>query len=670
MAEELKKFQELLDKVNFISVEGAGGVGKTEFAAKCIDEFIEKDKVVWFDCLPESKLDSLIGLAGYADVLKGENKTELAKYSGFTDLIERDEKVLFLDNFHDIADPSFKEFFKFSERRINKAKIILISREHPNAGVRVAPVDIKGLKDAAVDFANKLKKTFYSDATISDPELEDICKKLDGHPLAIELALQLISYGESAHNIVKKIVEAEDKSADLSHRLLDEIFNHPKSTDHERKVMLLFSVFRGDVDKKAISYLLDGEDADVTLRKLFDKKMIAISGDRLSTHPLVREFCYKRLGNKKEAHLKAAQYLKTFRTDKFDPVLEEEIAHHLSICDAFEALADLITEKGEEFILTGNTNSLKEMIDKVIAKGIERAVFYVYYGDISTIRSKLNEASEFYEKAFAFTGVDEKVMAEAYIKYGEMLFRRGSVKESHKYFEDAYVMCKKSGDRKGEAHSLNDIGIVDDFFGNAQGAEANYMEATKLRIAINDKKGLVNTYHNIGQFFASRGYFDKALDNYKKSLELSNEISNREGIALIFRRIGELHSTKGELNKALIKFKESLKIYKEIGAKQETTRVLVGIGGVLTEEGKLLRDKAKLDEAFDIYKKVWETGVEIGDKDGIASALTHIGNVFYWEKDYKEALTRFEESLKINEEIGDIRGCIVDPSVKTIMSRV
>ena len=106
-------------------------------------------------------------------------------------------------------------------------------------------------------------------------------------------------------------------------------------------------------------------------------------------------------------------------------------------------MADLITEKGEEFILTGNTNSLKEMIDKVIAKGIERAVFYVYYGDISTIRSKLNEASEFYEKAFAFTGVDEKVMAEAYIKYGEMLFRRGSVKESHKYFEDAYVMCKK-----------------------------------------------------------------------------------------------------------------------------------------------------------------------------------------------------------------------------------
>ena len=95
MAEELKKFQELLDKVNFISVEGAGGVGKTEFAAKCIDEFIEKDKVVWFDCLPESKLDSLIGLAGYADVLKGENKTELAKYSGFTDLIERDEKVPF-----------------------------------------------------------------------------------------------------------------------------------------------------------------------------------------------------------------------------------------------------------------------------------------------------------------------------------------------------------------------------------------------------------------------------------------------------------------------------------------------------------------------------------------------------------------------------------------------
>ena len=659
MEEERKKFKESLGKASFISIEGAGGFGKTEFAAKCIDEFVQKDKVVWFDCLPESKLDSLIGLAGYADVLKGENKTELAKYSGFTDLIERDEKVLFLDNFHDVADPSFKEFFKFSDRRINKTKIILITREHPNVEVRVAPVDIKGLKDSAVDFAKKLRETFYTEATVSDSELQDICKKVDGHPLAIELALQLISYGESPRNIVKKIVEAEDKSADLSHRLLDEIFNHPKSTEQEKKVMLLFSVFRGDVDKKAISYLLDGEDANATLRKLIDKKMIARSGDRMSTHSLVREFCYKRLENKKEAHLKASAYYKTLRTDKFDPTLEEEIAHHLLSCEYFEALADLISEKGEEFILTGNTNSLREMIDKVVANAIERPIFYVFYGDIATIRGEWNKASEFYEKAFAFRGVDETVMAEAYIKYGEMLFRRGNVKEAQKYFEDAHSLCKKSGDKKGEARCLNDMGLVNDFFGNLSTAEGYLTAALNIRKDIEDKSGIAASLCNIGNALNTQGDLKGALGKYEQSLKIREEIGDKQGIATALSNIGGVLNTQGDLKGALEKCKQSLKIDEGIGDKQGMAISLNNFGIVLNTQGDLKGALEKCKQSLEIKE-------EIGDKSGIATSLNDIGNILQAQGDLTGALENYKQGLKIKEEIGDKQG--ITTSLKNIGS--
>lgn len=649
MAEEIKKFQELLGKVNFISIEGAGGFGKTEFAAKCIDEFIQKDKVVWFDCLPESKLDSLIGLAGYAEVLKGENKTELAKYSGFTDLIERDEKVLFLDNFHDIADPSFNEFFKFCERRINKAKIILISRDRPNVGVRVAPVDINGLKDAAVDFAKKLKETFYSDASISDAELKDICNEVDGHPLAIELALQLISYGESTENIVKKIVQADDRSTDLSHRLLDEIFSHPNSTEQEKKVMLLFSVFRGDVDKKAISYLLEGEDADATLRRLFDKKMIARSGDRLSTHPLVREFCYKKLENKKEAHLKASDYLKTIRTDKFDPLLEGEIAYHLFSSESFKALADLISEKGEEFILTGNTNSLKEMIDKVIVKAVERPIFYILYGNIATIRGEWNSALSFYEKVFSLPNVDENAMAEAYIEYGEILFRRGDVKESLRYFEDAYETCKKTGYKKGEAWSLNDIGLVHEVFGNLDIAEKKLNEALQLRMAIGDQRRIADSVNNIGNFFSSKGDDKNALTKYHESLKIRKILNDKAGTSIALFNLGSVLLDMGKISEAYDEYEQCLKIANEIGNKQIIAKALNGLGRIFYKQ-------SKYKEALKMHYEGLKIAEEIGDKDEIAVSHNHIGNFYYANGDPNKALAEYNQSLDILKEIGIKRG--------------
>jgi len=646
---ELKKFEEAIAISNFISIEGLGGFGKTEFAAKCIESYISMEKVVWFDCFPDSKLDTLIGLSGYADVLKGESKTELAKYSGFTDLIVRDERIIFLDNFHDASDPSFKEFFKFSEKRLNNAKIVLITRERPDVGVRIAPVNISGLKDDAAEFAKKLKVTFYSDASVSDKEIRSICDSVDGHPLAIELALQLICYGESPEDIVKKIVQAEDKSADLSHRLLDEIFNHPKSTEQEKNLMLRFSVFRGEVHKRSVSYLLNGESADATLRKLIDKKMIAFTHDRLSTHPLVREFCYKRLENKRDAHLKAAEYFKTNRIDKFVPVLEEEIAHHLLKGEYFEELADLVSEKGEGFILAGNTNSLKDIITALIAREIVRPIFYVYYGDIATIRGDWNDASIFYEKAFSLKGLDKAVMAEAYIKYGEMLYRKGNVKESLKYFEDAVEICKKNSWKKEEARGLNDIGLVHRVFGDLSLAEGKLNEALAIRKEISDKQGIAISLGNIGMVLRAKGDLKGALDKYNESLLINTDIGAKQGIATSLGNIGTVLKAKGDLKGALDKYNESLMISKDIGAKQDIASVLAGIGTVINTKGDLKGALDKYNESLMINR-------DIGAKQGIANSLDNIGAVFLTKEDLKEALDKHNESLLINRDIGAKQG--------------
>ena len=168
----------------------------------------------------------------------------------------------------------------------------------------------------------------------------------------------------------------------------------------------------------AFDYISDDPNKMNILHKLIDKHMIIRYGDIYGSHPLVREFCYHRLEDKKGLHMKASAYLKTRRNDKLDPLLEEDIFYHLLQSDRLQEWVAMISEKGEEFILSGYTNSLKEMMDKVREKGIEQAIFYLYYGDIAEIKGEWNNALKYFEKSCSFPGVVEKTCAIAYIKYG------------------------------------------------------------------------------------------------------------------------------------------------------------------------------------------------------------------------------------------------------------
>ena len=650
--EELGRFKGTLDTSSIISIEGLGGIGKTEFAAKCIEKFIpNKAKVVWFECFQDSKLDALIDLSGFSDVIKGESKTELAKYSGFTDLIEREGKCIFLDNYQEIMDDSFGKFLQFSARRLQKAKIILIAREHPVIGeVRVVPIELLGLEDDSVEYAKKIIEYSYPAVRANDSDLISICDNLDGHPLAIELAIQLFRYGESSQDIIRKVINLKGRGEELTRRLLDEVFNHPRSTDQEKRFMLYFSIFRGRVEKNAIHAVLEFEDS--TLHSLIDKHMIISSGGGLySTHPLIRECCYQRLEGKEEIHLKAAKYFKTNRKEKFDPLLEEEIFYHLLRSGCFQKLADLISEKGDKFICSGHTNSLKEKINITISKEIVRPEFFIFYGDIAQIQGDWQDASYNFDKAFSFHGVDERISAEAYIKFGEMLYRRGEVKESLSYFKDSYNICKNRY-RKEEARSLNDIGLVYQILGDLTHAEDKINKAIRIYKEIGNEELFANSLNNIGNILTTKGDFEGALNKHNESLTIRQKIGDKEGIAGSLNGIGIILKTKGDLKGALDKYNESLAIQQEIGNKEGIAYSLEGIGGIFESRG----DKGDLEKALDKCNKSLTIQQEIGSKGGIAHSLISIANISYDKGDFKGALSKYNESLAIEQEIGNKQG--------------
>ncbi|MCD4811284.1 tetratricopeptide repeat protein [bacterium] len=562
----------------------------------------------------------------HAEVLKGENKTELAKYSGFIDLIEKDEKTLFLDNFQSITGNSFEELLKFTEKRLKKARVILVSREHLSFSVKFVPIELHGLGDEALWYAQRFKDAYYRTLQVSEDDLKDICSTLAGHPLAIELALQLLSYGESPKNIIQRIVRAKDKSRELSDRLLDEVFNHPKSTVEEKELLLCFSLFRAEIDREGISFLFDGGDISSTLYKLIDKKMVSVANALYRTHPLIREFCYQRLSDKEAAHEKAASYFEMRRTNQFDPFLEEEIFYHIFSSKNQGRTADFISDTGDNFILLGHTNSLIEMINKALAWGLDRSEHQVFLGDIATLRGEWDDASRHFEEAFSSKDADDRITAEAYIKFGEILYRKGEVREALKYFEDAHARCKRYGYKKEHGRSANDIGLVFLAFGDFQEAERWLSDGQDVREAIDDKVGIANSLSNIGWVLHAQGDLQGALQRYKESLKISEGIGDKAGIANSLNNIGLVLYAQGDLPGALQRYKESLKISEEIGDKS-------GIATSLSYIGDIWRSKKNYPTALECFLKSFALQDRIGvDKNPTAGSISQIRRKFGLKK--------------------------------------
>ena len=406
---------------------------------------------------------------------------------------------------------------------------------------------------------------------MDEGDLKDICSTLDGHPLAIELALQLLSYGESPKNIIQRIVRAEDKSRELSDRLLDEVFNHPKSTEEEKEFLLRFSLFRAEIDRDGMSSLFDGEDVSSTLYKLIDKKMVSVENGLYRTHPLIREFCYQRFLDKEAAHEKAASYFETRRTDRFDQFLEEEIFYHIFNSKNRGRTADFISDTGDKFILLGHTNSLIEMINKALARGLDRPEYQVFLGDIATLRGEWDDASRHFEEAFSSKDADDRITAEAYIKFGEILYRKGEVREALKYFEDAHARCKRYGYKKEQGRSANNIGLAFKTFGDLQEAERWLIDGQDVRKAIGDKEGIATSLNNIGSVLNAQGNLPDALQRYKESLKIREEIGDKSGIAGSLNNIGQIWRSKKNYPTALECFLKSFALRDRIGVDKNQT---------------------------------------------------------------------------------------------------
>jgi len=363
---------ELEDKFKtfrIIAIEGLGGIGKTQFVSKFIDEkILDKSRVVWLNGSAQSNFDVFIENCGYGDILIGKEKTDHTLYASFKDLIENDNRIIFWDNYNDYEDKSFANFLSFANSYFQKATIILITKVDPQIeNITSLPIiKLDGLQEDAIKYAEKIKISNSKYSHFANNDLERICSAFEGHPLAIEFSMLLMGYGKSVDDILSHLPEFSSirKVEEFSKRLFLDIYNHPITTDEERECFLKSSVFKGKMKEEEIKFLYKGNEVFHLLVGLMDKLLVTFKDGLYEIHPLVRSFTYEMLCDKKVVHKDAAEYFLLQRNLQFNSSLEEKIFYHLSEAEEWEKIGETIESIGIYFVQNGQLSMISDFFSE------------------------------------------------------------------------------------------------------------------------------------------------------------------------------------------------------------------------------------------------------------------------------------------------------------------
>ncbi|OUL28420.1 hypothetical protein BV372_24965 [Nostoc sp. T09] len=240
---------------------------------------------------------------------------------------------------------------------------------------------------------------------------------------------------------------------------------------------------------------------------------------------------------------------------------------------------------------------------------------------------------------------------KAYIEAGEF-YKQGtaeSLRQAIEKLQEALFLWQKAGDKKWQATTLNNIGLVYDSLGDKQEALKFYNLALPLSKEVGNKGGVATTLNNIGLVYDSLGDKQQALTFYNLALPLMKELGYKAGVATTLSNIGLVYYSLGDEPQALEFYTLALPLSQEVGDKVQQAKTLNNIGAVYQSLG----DK---QEALKFYNLALPLMKEVGNKAGVATTLNNIGLVYHSLEDKQQARKLYNLALPLINEVGDKAG--------------
>jgi non-specific serine/threonine protein kinase len=481
------------------------------------------------------------------------------------------------------------------------------------------------------------------------PALVSVCRRLDGIPLALELAaarVRSLTVEEIDRGLDQRflLLTGGSRTALPRQQTLQSLIDWSYDLLNAREKALLnrLSVFAGGWTLAAAENVCPGEPLEEweildLLASLADKSLvIANPVEGITRYRLletVRQYAAERLRESGEAAVWRRSHLDylTHLGQEAEPHLGgpeqkawmERLDHeHDNLRAALEWAAESEPEAGLRLMgaawrfwdLRGYHNEARKLLTAIL----ERSDPAHRTGD----------------------------RARALHAAGLFAYRQGDPPAAGRHYEASLEIAREIGDGAAIASALNQLGNVAWIQGDYPMARVRHEESLQLRNEIGDRRGVGASLNNLGNLAQRLGDLDSARACLEQSLEICREFGDTTGIAITLNNLGNTLRLQGDPAAARETHQECLRLRREMGDP-------VGVASSLNNLAMALHDLGELAEA----RKLLEEGLQVkrglGDRVGVAQSLGNLAEIAYDLADYPAARSLYRESVGLFAEMGD-----------------
>jgi len=412
----------------------------------------------------------------------------------------------------------------------------------------------------------------------------EICRRLDGLPLAIELAearIQLLPPAALLARLEQRLPVLTGGPRDLPARqrtlraTID--WSYDLLDAEEQRIFAFLGVFAGGCTLDAVGAVCATHMALDVLTSLADKSLVQHAAQnrepRILLLETVREYAQVLLeaeGASAALRRRHAEYYLAFveagRPDLGGPGQRAWFAHLDGEHDNLRAVLRWAIESGEAEI-------------GLRVAGVLWRLWYVY--------GYLSEGRRWLEQLFRLSPtVPVRVRAEALHGAGAMAVQQGDYTAAVPWTEESLALFRGLDDAQGTADLLNQRGNVAREQGDLTHARALYEESLTRYRAVSDEQGVAVALNNLGTAMRYQGDLDRAAVLYTESLNLRRQRGDTRGIAWTLNNLALVARPQRHVAQAKSWYAESLGLSNAVGDRLQVARSLEGIAGLALDEAQ------------------------------------------------------------------------------------
>lgn len=711
---ELEEIKQLLvpaeasQAARLVTLTGAGGNGKSrlsfEVAAQLLGKFADG---VWLVELAFIADPAIIPqtIAEALDVVEQANRPILKTLA---DYLKKRQLLLVLDNCEHLIG-ACAEVVANLLRFCPGLQVLATSREALRVPgeitYRVRPLALPDTKKS-LDITNlleyeaihlfvdraKIANSHFMVSTQNQADLVQLCRRLDGNALAIELAAarsNVLTVDQINARLDDRfgLLRASGNRTALPHQqtlrgLIDWSYNLLSET--EKLLFRRLSVFTGGFSLEAAEMVGSSDEVESyeildILSQLVNKSLVLVEEDagsqlRYNYLETIRKYALEQLDHSDEAARHRRKHLDYFvelaeiafvntaggQQESWFRRLDREQDNFRSALgwateNYLEAAMQLSGALGRYWYVRCSYSEGLNWLQTILANfgeaadekrkaQLARSLYWM--ATLAMPLGQYQQATPLYERCLQLSREldDKSTITIVLSRLGELARNQGRYEQAIQLLEECLNLARQSGEWEVIANTLANRGEVAWDLGDYQQAQIFYQESFQIFSRLEDQINIAKLILRLGQVALARGRYNQAQAMFEQSHAMFEQRLNLWGMASTLHRQGLVALDLGNYDRAKELFEQSLALFSQHGDKWGIAEQYADLGNVSLAQGELIEASLFFEDSLAIYR-------EIGIKSRIANLIVSQGELALQQGDYARARKNLEEGLAFQREL-------------------